>query len=401
MPPEASSDLEALERFVAENDELQELEEKIGRFNVFDALRITRREINHSNFLAWLLDPAESHGQGDLFLKAVLMDMLRQARQQGKGVPVSPVELDGSDLQGVEIRREWKNIDLLISCQTPSFVVAIENKVDSGEHSGQLKRYRETVDKEFGEAARIFVFLTPDGESASEAGWVHYAYMDLLKVLARVRRMSSGSLGGDVSVFLDHYLNLIENQFMNNPEIERLCRRIYTNHQRAIDLIVEHAGSATRQVLEGAGVELSKAPLEWTITRTKKTFLNASPPSWSSLLPPIGTEKQNSKWEWVALAIMAEGTGLRFCLYIGPTTDEKIREKFAKEIAKAIGGEATEFSATKNKSWWRVWSFPVYQKPLDSEEPDVIVSHVVSKIVARHEVVERVTDAIRRVSRAD
>ncbi len=62
------TDLQALERFVAENDDLLKLEEQIGRFNIFDALGIARVEIRHSNFLAWLLTPGESHGQGDLFL---------------------------------------------------------------------------------------------------------------------------------------------------------------------------------------------------------------------------------------------------------------------------------------------------------------------------------------------
>jgi hypothetical protein len=37
MPGE-QTDLQALERFVAENDELLKLETKIGRFNIFDAL---------------------------------------------------------------------------------------------------------------------------------------------------------------------------------------------------------------------------------------------------------------------------------------------------------------------------------------------------------------------------
>ena len=71
--------LKALERFVVENDDLLELESRIGRFNVFDALGITHVEIRHSNFLAFILDPAESHGQGPLFLKAILMDLLRSA----------------------------------------------------------------------------------------------------------------------------------------------------------------------------------------------------------------------------------------------------------------------------------------------------------------------------------
>jgi len=67
----------ALERFVVENEDLLALEERIGRFNIFDALGVVRAEIRHSNFLAWLLDPLESHGQGALFLKALLMDLLR------------------------------------------------------------------------------------------------------------------------------------------------------------------------------------------------------------------------------------------------------------------------------------------------------------------------------------
>ena len=38
----------ALERFVVENDDLLDLESRIGRFNIFDALGITRVEIRHS-----------------------------------------------------------------------------------------------------------------------------------------------------------------------------------------------------------------------------------------------------------------------------------------------------------------------------------------------------------------
>src|SRR5438093_10084008 len=123
---ENSDSLEALERFVVENDDLLQLESHIGRFNIFDALGITRVEIRHSNFLAYILDPAESHGQGQVFLKAVLMDLLKDAPANRR--PFSPIELDGTDLRGVVIKREWEQIDLLISCQLPPFVIAIENK---------------------------------------------------------------------------------------------------------------------------------------------------------------------------------------------------------------------------------------------------------------------------------
>ena len=96
---ENSDSLEALERFVVENDDLLQLESHIGRFNIFDALGITRVEIRHSNFLAFILDPAESHGQGQLFLRAVLMDFLKNATLELR--PLSPIDLDGTDLRGV------------------------------------------------------------------------------------------------------------------------------------------------------------------------------------------------------------------------------------------------------------------------------------------------------------
>src|SRR5438445_612442 len=139
MPPEQripdtqnSEDLNALEAFVVDNDDLLALESIIGRFNIFDALSIARAEIRHSNFLAFILDPAESHGQGQMFLKAVLMDLLRAAPAALR--PFSPIDLDGVDLKGVNVRREWGHIDLLITCEEPPFAIVIENKVGSHEH---------------------------------------------------------------------------------------------------------------------------------------------------------------------------------------------------------------------------------------------------------------------------
>src|SRR5437764_1139514 len=77
----------------------------------------SRAEIRHSNFLAFILDAAESHGQGQVFLTAVLMDLLKVATPGPR--PLSPIDLDGADLRGVEVRREWKNIDLLVTCKEP------------------------------------------------------------------------------------------------------------------------------------------------------------------------------------------------------------------------------------------------------------------------------------------
>src|SRR5438552_4938415 len=154
---ENSDSLEALERFVVENDCLLQLESRIGKFNVFDALGIARVEIRHSNFLAFILDPAESHGQGQLFLRALLMDLLKTAPAELR--PLSPIDLDGADLRGVEVKREWRNIDLLITCKEPHFAVLFENKVGSQDHSDQLNRYCQTMNDCHPDLKRLCVYL--------------------------------------------------------------------------------------------------------------------------------------------------------------------------------------------------------------------------------------------------
>src|SRR5205823_5799510 len=114
------------------------------------------------NFLAFILDPAESHGRGQLFLKAVLMDLLKHAPEESR--PLSPIDLDGTDLRGVEVKREWKNIDLLITCKEPPFAVVVENKIGSQDHSKQLDRYSRTMKVCYPDPKPLYVYLTPDGD---------------------------------------------------------------------------------------------------------------------------------------------------------------------------------------------------------------------------------------------
>src|SRR5713101_492931 len=214
LDTETSEALASLERFVVDNDDLLALESLIGKFNIFDALDIARVEIRHSNFLAFILDPAESHGQGQLFLKAVLMDLLKASPAGLR--PFSPIDLDGMDLGGVSVRREWRHIDLLITCEEPPCVIAVENKVGSHEHSGQLGRYQETIETQYPQARPLYVYLTPNGEEASEKAWVPYSYADIYRVLTRVRTSYHHAIADDTLIFLDHYLSLIGNRFMND-----------------------------------------------------------------------------------------------------------------------------------------------------------------------------------------
>ncbi len=311
--PESLSDLQALERFVAENDALLELETKIGRFNIFVALGVVTAELRHSNFLAWLLDPSESNGLGGLFLRAVLMDLLRQTAPEQR--LFSPIKLDGGQLHGIEIRREWRNIDLLITCEDPSFVIAVENKIRSSEHSNQLARYQQIV-RESGELSRFqrqqFVYLTREGDEPSEEDWTVYSYADLYRVLTKVRAASGEQMGDDVRAFIDHYLRLIGSRFMDDQEIVELCKEIYKNHRQAIDLIVAHTrGSEITGMLPKI---LESHTHQWRVYDQKqggRINVKFQPKSWHDWLPPAGaTTHKNISWrQWWLFYVIADNNG--------------------------------------------------------------------------------------------
>ncbi len=329
---QTQSDLAALESFVVDNDDLLELEERIGRFNIFDALRVDRAEIRHSNFLAWLLDPAESHGCADLFLKAILMDLLRQMPPNAR--PLSPVELDGITLADIEIRREWKNIDLLIISRNPDFVIAIENKIGSKEHSNQLERYKKIVSENFAEQHSAYVFLTPEGDEPSDEDWNIYSYADIHRVLTRVRRTNHASIGNDVLTFLDHYTRLIGSRLMDDPKIDELCNRIYQNHRQAIDLIIDRVGSPASQVIEAISDLVEADDGRWHIERKLPNRIVFVPKQWLSVFPPINARKTFHPNAWLVLSLIANDKNMLVCRARGwPTTDQELRNKILSELA--------------------------------------------------------------------
>jgi len=159
-------DRKALEDFVIDNEEFERLEALLDQFNLFEAIGVVRQELRHSDFLAFLLDPQQNHGLGDVLLKRVLQFVLSAGRSTS--VPVTPIDLDVWSLNGAIVRREWQNIDILIIDELHRLVVIIENKIDSDEHSDQLSRYRTRVHDEYPGWNVICLYLTLDGESPTD-----------------------------------------------------------------------------------------------------------------------------------------------------------------------------------------------------------------------------------------
>jgi PD-(D/E)XK nuclease superfamily len=225
-----------LEDLVLHNPDLNLLESKLSSFNIFEAVGMTRQEIRHSYFLAFLLNPSEAHYFGDLFLKRFLITALCSL----ESYPISAVEVDIANLEDAEVKREYKNIDILIYSPIEKIVVAIENKVDSGEHGNQLIDYQNTISAEFPDCRAFLIYLTKEGDAPSSPAWHPISYELISHCIDDICTQHAAKMSDDVKNLMTHYSNLIKRHIMSDSEIAQLCRKIYKQHRQALDLIYEH-----------------------------------------------------------------------------------------------------------------------------------------------------------------
>ncbi|MFN7093346.1 MAG: PD-(D/E)XK nuclease family protein [Allorhizobium sp.] len=124
------------------NQYMSKVETYLNRFNPITTMRMERMEIRHSAILAWLLDPRETHGLQDKFLRTFLCEAMR-----GQGHMGSPtaLEISQADLRDADVRREWQSIDIFILLPRLNWAFIIENKFQSNQHEGQLAKYAERV----------------------------------------------------------------------------------------------------------------------------------------------------------------------------------------------------------------------------------------------------------------
>lgn len=300
---------------------------------------MARVEIRHSNFLAWLLDPSETHGYGPLFLRAMLADFAARARTGCVQSAVEPpVDLDGDV---VEVRREWSNIDVLVVCRQPGLVIAIENKIDAREHGDQLERYAEKLRRAFPPARyqHLLIYVTPGTATPSCEGWIAYGYRDLHRVLTACLESRQADTS-EVDVVLTHYLRLIGSWYMTDPETDRLCREIYRKHRQAFDLILARIKEAPPGLLDQLVRTLTaRGDLYVFRHMAEVTF---TPLAWLDRLPPILDKRGKPDWTdlderaWVAMYYTLDKGELRWHFWLGPATNTRVREHVLRLLSRLL-----------------------------------------------------------------
>lgn len=275
----SSEEGQALTNLIISNPDLDRLESMLSELNLFEAIGVIRQELKHSTLLAFLLSPNEKHGLGDCFLRKLLSTAIARAKIS----PLSALEINLADLSDVEVRREWRYIDLLIYSPRNRWVIAIENKVDSGERPNQLKNYEHVVETEFSNCEKkAFLYLTRGGDEASQENWRSLSYGTIADILENITAEHSLSISNDVRMLVRHYINLIRRHLVNDSEIAQLCRKIYRQHHQALNLIYEHRPDLQLEI-----ADFLKTLIEETEgieqEDSNKFFIRCVPTDWDKL----------------------------------------------------------------------------------------------------------------------
>lgn len=201
--------------------EVRQLQSFYYNQTVPEILGVSRREVSHSAFLAWLFNPDANHGLGQKPLIRLLERYLRCYRDQGKeyidNVEKLPTTIQTAILthnisvisttvkteESVAVNKARGRADIVITCdvRVPNsniqrLSIIIENKIYSKEHQGQTQRYFDYHQKsrlcdENGNYLEccLYIYLTPSTikDDAKCSSFVHLTYQHLLDdVLERI-----------------------------------------------------------------------------------------------------------------------------------------------------------------------------------------------------------------------
>ena len=350
-----SPNYDDLERLFVNNPDLDEIRAYLSKFNPIKTMGMERMEIRHSAILAWLLDPQQTHGLGDKFLKAFVSEALR-----GNHPPMQPsaLQVSQADMMEAEVRREWRNIDILLISPRNKWIFVIENKFDSGQHNDQLTRYLKTVKKTFREEDFPHIrgiFLSLWGDEPEDDRYSTIKYNSIYEILEQQALSGRHPLNAEVKTFITHYMEVIRDtagmkKEKKQNELEKLAKQLYRDHRLVLDFIIEH-GKATDfssacDLIFGEGLENRETAevdkRHFILHRLEPNRLSFLPQSWYQAFG-----KDEFRWPgcenwwmefpvimWVQLMPASDGTSgkIKLVAEVGPLSDHDFRRELIESI---------------------------------------------------------------------
>lgn len=338
-----------LEEFLLDIECLDELNNWTYKQNIFDILKVTNTEIRHSNFLAWLLNPSESHGFCDEILKKVVIDIVAKNKEFYESKSINVINLALMDYSNFIILREWKDIDLLAVAHEQKILLAFENKIWSTESSHQLNKYREILDKTYGDYKKILVYLTPYGEEPSDlVNWIPYDYNSLMRIIEN-ELMKNKSISNDITMLVRHYIDSVRRNVVGDQDLVAICESIYRKHKLALDLIFDNRPDNLYNVAELIKEllierEKNEGDIQFYEGMMSKSIIRFKTPTMNELLP-VNVEKKGG-WntgDSIFCEVENRDTGIRVKVVLANVDTERA-EKYIRIGQKKQGKESLKSS---------------------------------------------------------
>lgn len=233
-----------------------QLNEQISQFNPFEVLKLKGHEIRHSNMLAWLLNPNESHGLGFDFLEQFALAMTDspvESAETAAAINEFSRKLITTSHPFVKVEREpeskdKKRLDIKILCiwesETPEiFDIIIENKVYSKQGENQLKDYIDYEKKVNPTAKHIPVYLTLDeDDEPTDPSYCHMTYIQIVMLLRKlIEKQKLKGIPGSAFSFIEYYLLTLEELMDLDENKQNLAKDIYRRFKKTIEYINQNA----------------------------------------------------------------------------------------------------------------------------------------------------------------
>lgn len=179
-------------------------------YNIFKVLRVTEKEVIMCRMLADLLDPRGVHGQGNIFLKSFLEQVLE-------------MECATEQLESATVHKEYpipesdRRIDIAI--QMKNRFIPIEVKINAKDQNGQCYDYWTFSSKKMGDEEAVIYYLTkygtvPSDESITSGN--NRLSTDKVKLISFEKdirdwlKNCAAISGNNIKLFIKQYLEAIE-----------------------------------------------------------------------------------------------------------------------------------------------------------------------------------------------
>lgn len=266
-PEEQKQELNKLEK----DPKFKQLCEMLEGDNLLSFFEIEKQETKHSRALAKLFTP-QGYCWGGEFIE-YLVKTAGLIIQTNIDYTSFDVETEYV-IPSTDKKRRF--IDILLYSDDAQIVIVIENKIDSGEHSNQLQKYYEWIEKDpkFTGYQKYYIFLTKTGErpkgNEDKKIWKVFSYKDVIKMLDEiVPNLANCSL--NMESILKQYKQYIRRNIVVDKALADLYVKLYNEYPNALNGLTEYITSKISMANRVVADEIRRVLKE---LETKKVIYN-------------------------------------------------------------------------------------------------------------------------------